>query len=95
MIDTWPAHSGNQRPVNMQLTLTKAHALVVTNSIAEGKPEMTPKPKFLENLEKFLHRELKTLKCDKITTANEAKLQVSCQNLKMISLNIRIKLNLI
>ena len=76
-IDTWPAHSANQRPSNMQLSLNKHKNLVLSNSQAEGKPELTPKPKFLENLEKFLKRELKALGCYNTQTTSESRLQVN------------------
>ncbi len=80
MIDTWPAHSINQRPINTQLSLNKFNNLVLSNSSADGKSEITPKPKFLENLEKFLHRELKALGCatnGNLYGANESRLQVN------------------
>ena len=77
VIDTWPAHSTNQRPVNMQLSLNKFNNLVLSNSQADGKADITPKPKFLENLEKFLNRELKALGCHTNNiAANESRLQV-------------------
>ena len=76
MIDTWPAHSQNQMPANVQLILNKNNRLVVKDSVAEGKPELIPKPKFLENLEEFLVRELKALGCYKMTKTSESKLQV-------------------
>ena len=64
VIDSWPAHSANQRPSNIQLSLNKYNSLVISNQQAEGKPELTPKPKFLENLEKFLQKELRALGCN-------------------------------
>jgi hypothetical protein len=77
VIDSWPAHSANQRPANMQLSLNKYNSLVVSNCQAEGKPEITPKPKFLENLEKFLNKELRALGCNPKNTSetSEARLQ--------------------
>ena len=75
-IDTWPAHSANQRPSNMQLSLNKHKHLILSNSQAEGKPELTPKPKFLENLEKFLKRELKALGVYNSEATSESRLQV-------------------
>lgn len=41
-----------------------------------GKPQMTPKPKFLDNLENFLKKELRSLGVTKVE-ANELRLQVS------------------
>jgi hypothetical protein len=79
VIDTWPAHSANQRPTNIQLALNKHNRLVITNAREEGKPDITPKPKFLENLEKFLNKELKTLGISNSNNErqpSEAKLQV-------------------
>lgn len=75
VIDTWPAHSTNQRPSNMQLSLNKFNNLVLTNANSEGKPDNAPKPKFLENLEKFVHRELKALGCAHGHGTNEVRLQ--------------------
>lgn len=75
VIDTWPAHPSNQRPSNMQLSLNKFNNLVLSNSNAEGKPDVTPKPKFLENLEKFVQRELKALGCSNNGGTNEVRLQ--------------------
>ncbi|RNA16687.1 Translin-associated factor X-interacting 1 [Brachionus plicatilis] len=75
VIDTWPAHSANQRPSNLQISLTKSNNLLITNAQAEGRPNITPKPKFLENLEKFLQRELKVLGCENSYTTSEARLQ--------------------
>lgn len=75
IIDTWPAHSANQRPSNVHISLNRKNQLLVTNDLALGKPEITPKPKFLENLEKFLHRELKLLDCYN-SQPSEARLQV-------------------
>jgi hypothetical protein len=60
----------------MQLALNKHNNLVISNSQAEGKPELTPKPKFLENLEKFLNRELKALGVQNMPNTSESKLQV-------------------
>ena len=61
----------------MQISLTKSNNLIISNSIAEGKPDLTPKPKFLETLEKFLERELKALRCDSNANPNETRLQAS------------------
>lgn len=76
VIDSWPAHSANQRPSNVHISLNRNHQLMVTNELAEGKAEITPKPKFLENLEKFLQRELKLLDgYSDGSQTNEARLQ--------------------
>jgi hypothetical protein len=58
------------------LSLNKQKQLIITDAEAEGKAEITPKPKFLENLEKFLQRELKVLGCANSTTTSESRLQV-------------------
>lgn len=75
VIDTWPAHSTNQRPANIQLSLNKFNNLILTNVNAEGQSDNTPKPKFLENLEKFVSRELKALGCAHGHGSNEVRLQ--------------------
>ena len=41
VIDSWPAH--NSRPSNMQLALNKNNNLIISNLMAEGKPDITPK----------------------------------------------------
>ena len=68
----------------MQMSLARNHTLVITNAQAEGKPELTPKPKFLENLDKFLQRELKKLGATNNSIANEARLQVKPKKLENI-----------
>ena len=77
MIDSWPAHSANQRPSNIQMSLAKDKTLMISNAQAEGKPDLTPKPKFLDNLDKFLQRELKKLGSTNYAIANDARLQVT------------------
>jgi hypothetical protein len=68
------------------MSLTKNNTLVISNALAEGKPELTPKPKFLENLEKFLHRELKKLGATNNAISNEARLQVNIFFAKKITI---------
>ena len=63
-------------PSNVQLLLNKNNRLVLKDSNAEGKPDLVPKPKFLENLEDFLVRELKALGCYKSSKISESRLQV-------------------
>lgn len=43
------------------MSLNRNNNIIITNELAQGKPELTPKPKLLENLEMFLKRELKLL----------------------------------
>jgi hypothetical protein len=75
VIDTWPAHSTSQRPGGMQLSINKFNNLVVTNANAEASGDSSAKPKFLENLEKFVQRELKALGCAHGHGTSEIRLQ--------------------
>ena len=82
-VETWPAHAsarGSNGP-SLHLSSNK-HPVVTDNSVANGSANMqlTPKPKFLEQLEVFLQKELH---CLGVTTVepSDVRLQVSNSNL--------------
>lgn len=52
-----------------------------------GKPQMMPKPKFLENLEAFLKKELRSLGVTKVEP-NELRLQVVYQNCVLVLIRV-------
>ena len=57
------------------MALTSGKQLVLVDEESQGKPNMIPKPKFLEQLEGFLKKELKTLGVSEVAP-NELRLQV-------------------
>ena len=73
-MDTWPAHATGMSGTR-QVGLSKHKELVVVDEEKLGKPQMTPKPKFLHNLESVLKKELRTLGVTKVEP-NELRLQV-------------------
>lgn len=76
VIDTWPAHSTSQTRPGNTMSINKFNNLVVSNpGGGEGSGDSTGKPKFLENLEKFVQRELKALGCSHGNGTSEVRLQ--------------------
>ena len=74
-METWPAHATGQGIACMTVALTKDKQFRVTDEEAQGKPQMVPKPKFLEHLEGFLKKELKALGVAEVNPS-ELRLQV-------------------
>ncbi len=62
----------------MAVALTKDKQLRVINDESHGKGPMIPKPKFLEQLETFLKKELDILGVAKVSPS-ELRLQVLCE----------------
>lgn len=61
-IDTWPAHaSAHQGSTGASLQLTKDKQLIVIDKATAGRSQIVPKPKFLDQLERFLEKELRCL----------------------------------
>ncbi|CAD5115419.1 DgyrCDS4394 [Dimorphilus gyrociliatus] len=60
-LDTWPAHANNSRTVPIAVSLTKDKQLKVTDESSGKTISHVPKPKFLEQLEKYLKKELQAL----------------------------------
>ncbi|PAA91648.1 hypothetical protein BOX15_Mlig004790g2 [Macrostomum lignano] len=60
LLDTWPAHASCRTVPDSQVLLTKDSRLVVIDDESAGRPNLLPKPKFLEQLEGYLKRELKS-----------------------------------
>jgi hypothetical protein len=60
-VETWPAHATGQISSGISVTITKNKALVVYNEEDMGRPQLVPKPRFLDQLESFLKKELRSL----------------------------------
>ncbi|GFN79179.1 translin-associated factor x-interacting protein 1 [Plakobranchus ocellatus] len=60
-LDTWPAHASGQALSSTAAMLSKNKSLVLVNEEDQGKPQMVPRPRFLEQLEGFLKKELRAL----------------------------------
>ncbi|XP_069112675.1 translin-associated factor X-interacting protein 1-like [Argopecten irradians] len=60
-VDTWPAHASGHNVPRTTLVLTKNKSLVLYDEDLMGKPQIIPKPRFLEQLEGYLKTELKAL----------------------------------
>jgi len=82
MVETWPAHASTRGSNGPSLHLSHNNhnrQLVVvddTAAISSANAQLTPKPKFLEQLEVFLQKELH---CLGVTTVepSDVRLQVS------------------
>lgn len=75
-MDTWPAHASGQAGASTTLMLSKNKSLILYDEEAMGKPKMIPKPRFLEQLESYLKKELRALGVTDVN-ANELRLQVN------------------
>ncbi|CAL1533624.1 unnamed protein product [Lymnaea stagnalis] len=60
-LDTWPAHASSQALTEASAVLSKNKHLVLVKEDDEGKSQIVPKPRFLEQLENFLRKELRAL----------------------------------
>ena len=60
-LDTWPAHASGQALSATAAMLSKNKNLVLVNEEEQGKPQIVPRPRFLEQLEGFLKKELRAL----------------------------------
>ncbi|XP_059164929.1 translin-associated factor X-interacting protein 1-like [Physella acuta] len=60
-LDTWPAHASSQSVTAASAVLTKNKSLVLVKDEDMGKAQIVPKPRFLEQLENFLKKELRAL----------------------------------
>ena len=74
-LETWPAHATGQAGNNTSIILTRNKQLVVVNDEMMGKPQMVPKPRFLDQLDGFLKKELKSLGVNDVEPS-ELRLQV-------------------
>ncbi|ESO91005.1 hypothetical protein LOTGIDRAFT_191501 [Lottia gigantea] len=73
-LDTWPAHAGSHGFSSTSAMLSKNKSLVLVSEDEMGKLQMIPKPRFLEQLENFLKKELKALGVTDVTPS-ELRLQ--------------------
>ncbi|WAR12866.1 TXIP1-like protein, partial [Mya arenaria] len=60
-LDSWPAHASGHSVPTTSLMMTKDKSLVLVSDEQMGKPNMIPKPRFLEQLENYLKKELRAL----------------------------------
>ena len=77
-LETWPAHATGQATSSTSVALTKNKELVLVDDEAMGKPLMVPKPRFLDQLEGFLKKELRSLGCTEVEPS-DLRLQVISQ----------------
>ena len=75
-LDPWPAHASGHSVPTTSLVMTKDKSLVIVSDEQIGKPNMIPKPRFLEQLENYLKKELRALDAVEVEP-NELRLQVS------------------
>ncbi|KAJ8302492.1 hypothetical protein KUTeg_018888 [Tegillarca granosa] len=73
-VDTWPAHASGQNVAKTTLMLSKNKSLILYDEEAMGKPQIVPKPRFLDQLENYLKKELRCLGVTEVLP-NELRLQ--------------------
>ena len=75
-METWPAHASTRGSNGPSLHLSHNRQSVVGDDSGSAAVQLTPKPKFLEQLEVFLQKELH---CLGVTTVepSDVRLQVS------------------
>lgn len=73
-VDTWPAHASGHAVGNVSMMLSKNKSLVLYNDEEMGKPQVIPKPRFLDQLETYLKKELRALGVTEVMP-NELRLQ--------------------
>lgn len=73
-VDTWPAHASGHAVGNVSMMLSKNKSLVIYNDEDFGKPQVIPKPRFLDQLETYLKKELRALGVTEVMP-NELRLQ--------------------
>ena len=74
-VDPWPAHASGHSVPSTSLVMTKDKSLVLVSDEQLGKPNMIPKPRFLDQLEGYLMKELRALGVTQVEP-NELRLQV-------------------
>lgn len=73
-LDPWPAHASGHAIPTTSMMMTKDKSLVLVSDEQMGKPNMIPKPRFLEQLENYLQKELRALGVTQVEP-NELRLQ--------------------
>ena len=76
-VDTWPAHASGLGLSSSAAMLSKNKSLVILSEEDSGKAPIIPKPRFLEQLENFLQKELRALGVTEVAPS-DLRLQVSC-----------------
>ena len=74
-LEIWPSHASGQDVPTTSLMLTKSKGLVLVSDEQTGKPQLIPKPRFLEQLETFIKKELRALNVMEVKPS-ELRLQV-------------------
>ena len=74
-VDTWPAHASGLALSSSAAMLSKNKSLVILKEEEGGKAPIIPKPRFLEQLENFLRKELHALGVTEVTPS-DLRLQV-------------------
>jgi len=69
-VDTWPAHASGLALSSSAAMLSKNKSLVIMSDEDQGKVSMIPKPRFLEQLENFLKKELRALGVSEVTPSD-------------------------
>ncbi|KAK7114786.1 translin-associated factor X-interacting protein 1-like [Littorina saxatilis] len=69
-VDTWPAHASGLALSASAAMLSKNKSLVIMSEEDGGKAPMIPKPRFLEQLENFLKKELRALGVTEVTPSD-------------------------
>ncbi|XP_045191892.2 translin-associated factor X-interacting protein 1-like [Mercenaria mercenaria] len=73
-LDAWPAHASGYSVPTTSMMMTKDKSLVLVSDEQMGKPNMIPKPRFLDQLENYLKKELRALDVTEVEP-NELRLQ--------------------
>jgi len=74
-LDAWPAHASGHSVPTTSMMMTKEKHLILVSDEQMGKPNMIPKPRFLDQLENYLKKELRALGVVEVEP-NELRLQV-------------------
>lgn len=69
-VDTWPAHASGLALSSTAAMLSKNKTLVIMSDEDGGKAPIIPKPRFLEQLENFLKKELRALGVTEVTPSD-------------------------
>ncbi|KAK7483032.1 hypothetical protein BaRGS_00025695 [Batillaria attramentaria] len=69
-VDTWPAHASGLALSSTAARLSRNKSLVVVSEEESNKAPIVPKPRFLEQLETFLKKELRALGVSEVTPSD-------------------------
>jgi hypothetical protein len=60
-LDTWPAYASRRVEGSQSVALSRDKKLVLLNNSSKGVEACAPKPKFLDDLQRYLQEELRAL----------------------------------